>query len=116
MDLLLRDMQGQCCRPGTESLMQSIHDKVINEGISVREAERMAQSFTKPGKSKQPTKTISDNTSASLDVNLKEMENILIRELETRVKIVPAKKGGKIEIDFYSEDDLDRIYGKISGK
>ena len=43
------------------------------------------------------------------------------RTLATRAKIIStaeqlfAKKGGKIEITFFTEEDLDRIFGKISG-
>jgi ParB family chromosome partitioning protein len=39
------------------------------------------------------------------------------RVLGTRVKIVEkAKKGGKIEIEYYSTDDLNRIYDVIVGE
>jgi len=39
------------------------------------------------------------------------------RVLGTRVRIVEgAKKKGKIEIEFYSQEDLDRIYGVIVGE
>jgi ParB family chromosome partitioning protein len=39
------------------------------------------------------------------------------RVLGTRVRIVEkAKKGGKIEIEYYSQEDLDRIYDAIVGE
>ena len=50
-----------------------------------------------------------------LDANMKAAETKLMRSLKTNVKIVPGKKGasGKIEIEYYSIDDLDRIYELI---
>ena len=47
-----------------------------------------------------------------LDANVKAAQTRLMRALNTNVKIQPGKKGsgGKIEIEYYSVDDLDRIY------
>jgi hypothetical protein len=40
-----------------------------------------------------------------------------MRVLGTRVRIVEkARKGGRIEIDYYSQDDLQRIYAAIVGE
>ena len=40
-----------------------------------------------------------------------------MRHLSTNVKIVPLEKGtsGKIEIEYYGTDDLDRIYRMLTG-
>ena len=50
-----------------------------------------------------------------LDANMKAAETKLMRSLKTNVKIVPGKKGasGRIEIEYYSMDDLDRLYQLI---
>jgi ParB family chromosome partitioning protein len=93
---------------GSETLMQSIRDAVVGQGISVREAERRAQSGSKKtGKSPkaQPKPA---------DPNLRELEEQLVRDLGTKVKIVSSGKGGKIEISFFSGDDLDRLYRRIT--
>ena len=37
------------------------------------------------------------------------VENQLIEKLGTKVKLKPGKKGGTIEISYFSNDDLDRI-------
>ena len=41
-----------------------------------------------------------------------------MRRLGTNVKIVPGKKGvgGKIEIEYYGDDDLDRIFQLVMNK
>jgi ParB family chromosome partitioning protein len=94
---------------GTESLMRSIRDAVVKQGISVREAERLAQA----GGKKKTAKAGASKPRP--DLNVREMEERLLRELGTKVKIVQAKKGGRIEIQFYSAEDLDRIYRRIVG-
>jgi ParB family chromosome partitioning protein len=52
------------------------------------------------------------------DPNVKAAETRLIRALSTNVKIVPARRGagGKIEIEYYNADDLNRIYDVILSK
>jgi ParB family chromosome partitioning protein len=51
-----------------------------------------------------------------LDPNLRAAEAKLRRRLGTQVRIVPAKAGsaGRIEIEFYSMDDLNRLYDLLS--
>jgi len=92
---------------GSETLMQAIRDAVVNQGISVREAERRAQAGSK--KSFKTGKT----AAKPLDPNVRELEEQLVRELGTRVKIISSGKGGKLEISFFSGDDLDRIFHRI---
>jgi ParB family chromosome partitioning protein len=49
------------------------------------------------------------------DANIKAAETKLKRYLATQLQILPDGKGtgGKIEIEYYSESDLDRIYRLI---
>jgi hypothetical protein len=49
------------------------------------------------------------------DPNFAAAETKLRRRLGTAVKIVPNAKGtgGRIEIEYYNQDDLDRIYQTI---
>ena len=51
-----------------------------------------------------------------IDPNVKAALQEMQRVLGTRVRILEkAKKGGKIEIEYYSQEDLDRIYDVIVG-
>ncbi|MGE3466809.1 MAG: ParB/RepB/Spo0J family partition protein [Pyrinomonadaceae bacterium] len=87
---------------------------ILEQGISVRQTEKavkhLAKSPQMPDK-KQVTPRV-------VDPNVKSAETRLMRSLGTNVKIQPAKKGsgGKIEIEYYSTDDLDRIYRVILSK
>lgn len=91
-------------------LQRSIAKAVIDRGLSVRETEQAVKepggSTSKPGKA---------TVSRTVDPNVKVAETKLMRTLSTNVKILPAKKGkgGKIEIEYYGIDDLNRIYDVI---
>jgi ParB family chromosome partitioning protein len=91
------------------AVQRAVADAVIEKGLSVREAERAVRS----GKTGRPTGI--KRGSGSSDPNIKAAETRLMRELKTNVKIRPSGKGsaGKIEIEYYNLDDLDRIYRQI---
>ena len=73
--------------------------KIIKHGLSVREAEALAKKRAKPVKIKQ----VSDPQIASL-------EDRLIRHLGTKVRIIQKnKKKGKIEIEYYSLEEFNRL-------
>jgi len=82
------------------SAMKVIWKKIINESLSVRSAEALVKPKVKNKKikkiliSKGPVRAI---------------ENQLIEIFGTKVKLKPAQIGGKIEIIYFSEDDLERI-------
>lgn len=81
--------------------------KIANDSISVRAAESMAKDIKK-GTCKK------SNRVESKTVEIVEIENKMRDFLGTRVKIKEIKgKGGKIEIEFYSEGDLERILETI---
>jgi len=78
---------------------------IVKKGLSVREAEALASQL------KSPPKQTKARTRLSSD--LKAVEEKLKKALGTKVSISAKSKGGKIMIDYYSNDDLDRILDKI---
>lgn len=73
---------------------------IVRKGLSVREAEALAK---KPPK-KQTRKSIEK------DSQIKSLEDKLIRQIGTKVRIVQkTKKSGKIEMEYYSLEELDRL-------
>ena len=78
--------------------------KVFDEKLSVRETEKLVKNVLMPTKKK---KTVSDSTEDAIYESLEEkLKNIT----GTRVFIHRKKNNkGKIEIEYYSRDDLDRI-------
>ena len=97
---------------GSEALMRRIRDAVVDDEISVREAERLAQG---KGKKKVGRSSKKGVKSAGADVHVREIEESLVRALQTRVKVIGSAEGGRIEITFFSREDLDRIYRRILG-
>lgn len=81
---------------------------IIEMSLSVRETENAVKRI---GKNK-PQITAGRQVTQTIDANTKAAETKLKRHFGTNVRIVPGKNdvGGKIEIEYYSESDLDRIY------
>lgn len=82
--------------------------KVLKEDMSVRETEKMVSKLTEDKKVKK-MKDIKK------DPLLKDIENRLERALGTKVMINRSKKGGKIYIEYYSDEELERIIEMIGG-
>ncbi len=90
-----------------ESEQIKFADKIVNESLSVRSSETLAKEIKNSATSK-----ISRNDKKSVEIL--EIENKMRDFLGTRVKIKESKnKSGKIEIEFYSEGDLERILETI---
>lgn len=85
---------------------------IIEKQMSVREAERTIKRESE----KSTVNVAKKAVSVVVDPNFKAAETKMMRSLGTNVKIRPAADGktGKIEIEYYSTDDLDRIYNLLN--
>ena len=83
------------------SLQLHARDVIVKRGLSVRDTEKLVQGLTKPGKRRKAL--------PAEDRGLRPILDQLIRHFSTRVKIRRRGKRGKIEIEFFSEEDLHRI-------
>ena len=83
--------------------MMKLYKMIIKEDLSVRAAEAIAKG--------QSTKKSKHTSRKSIITNpqIRSVENELISVLGTKVRLHYSKKGGKIEIQFFSDDDLDRV-------
>ncbi|MDF2548634.1 MAG: chromosome partitioning protein ParB [Anaerosolibacter sp.] len=84
------------------SLQQKLSKEVVERGLSVRETEALVTKVL-DGKMK---KEISKDQK---DIGLLNLEETLKMLLGTKVSIVKGKKKGKIEIEYYSDDELERL-------
>jgi len=82
--------------------------EVIARSLSVRETEALVKRLATP-------EAPSAKTSAPVDVHTRAAEERLKLALGTRVRIVRRAVGGSIEIDFNSEDELQRLYEQLTG-
>ena len=83
---------------------------IVNQGLSVRQVETMVAVHTSK---KPPAKPKPLAESDSLDPNTRAAVLELERALGTRVKIVGGQTRGRIEISYFSQEDLTRIYDLI---
>jgi ParB family chromosome partitioning protein len=84
-------------------------ERCLAQGWSVRQMERLTQRMLEPRQPKHVDEV-------QQDPNVKAAIEELERALGTKVRIVEkARQRGRIEIDYYSSDDLDRIYTTIVG-
>ena len=90
-----------------EEQQRVLAERTAAQGLSVRQVERTVRSLTEPRKAAS-TVTVDPNVAAAIE----EME----RALGTPVRVVQRTANkGKIEIEFHSAQDLDRIYTAIVG-
>jgi len=95
-----------------EAEQTELAKRIVSEGWTVRKAE----SYTPPVAAAKAAKAAFGSTE-SIDPNVKAAIQEMERALGTRVKITEKAPGkGKIEIEYYSSDDLDRIYNLISAQ
>jgi ParB family transcriptional regulator, chromosome partitioning protein len=81
-------------------------EQVVTKNLSVRETEALVKKIRTFGRPVRTKKKESDPELVHLAGELK-------RALGTQVKIAPKGKGGRIEITYYSPDDLDRLMGVL---
>jgi ParB family chromosome partitioning protein len=84
---------------------------VIEKSLSVRETERAVKSAG----AHRHKSIIVKNASSAKDPNFVAAETKLRRRLGTNVSIIPNSTGlgGRLEIEYYNKEDLDRIYQTI---
>ena len=86
-------------------------NEIIEKSLSVRQTEDLVKKMNEPKKDKESKSKTED----SLEFVYKDLEKRLSDCLGTKVKISRKDKNkGKIEINYYSEDELDRLYGIIN--
>jgi ParB family chromosome partitioning protein len=91
------------------AIQRRVARKIIEKGLSVRDTERLMRQAATGTASKTAAQKKAD------DPNLKAAEAKLRRKLGTRVSILEdaARPGGRIEIEYYSAQDLDRFYNLL---
>ena len=86
---------------------QRLAEEIINEKLSVRDTEKIAGE-------KKTAKKIAEKKEISPEI--KEIEKRLSDNFGSKVKIITGRKKGKIEIEYYGNDDFTRIMEKLGLK
>lgn len=88
----------------------SLAQRIFDEKLSVRDIEKLVKNLGKPAKTKKPD----DKT---MQLIYQDIEEKLKQRLSTKVTVTPKGDGaGKIEIEFYNNEDLDRLIDLMGEK
>ncbi|WP_425449832.1 ParB/RepB/Spo0J family partition protein [Dethiothermospora halolimnae] len=91
-----------------KDMQYEVAKRIIENSLNVRDTERLVKNM---GSKKKKKKQKKDNTQ---DPVIRDLEESLRKVLGTKVQIVNGRKKGKIEIEYYSDDDLQRILDLLS--
>ena len=92
-----------------ETQRYALAEKSIQDGLNVRQLEKLIKIMNQEPEKEQKEKLVESSPF------IKAKEETLRNRFGTSVTIKKGKKKGKIEIDFFSEDDLERILHLLEG-
>jgi len=95
----------RCLLSVPQELHERLIEKIVSKRLSVRETERLVQNLSsRPSRRFSPPK---------VSPHLEEIRNRLRSALSTQVHILEGKRKGKIVIEYYNPEDLERILRRI---
>ena len=89
-----------------ETAQRRIAREVVSRGLSVRETEAIVRREVAPAAPPPPPKRLDPNTRAAED-------RLKVALGTTRLRIIRKGQGGRLEIDFSNEDELQRLYDTL---
>ena len=84
---------------------------VIDQDLSVRQTEELVRRLREP----RPVPQERAETAPSADPDLERVEEDLRRALGTKVSLARSRRGGRIVIEYYSDEELGRLYDRLTG-
>lgn len=91
----------------TTRAMVKLWQQTLKKNLSVRGAETLAKSYTS-------YKSEISQRKKEIDPRIKHLEDELISALGTKVKLTYQKGSGKIIVNYYSDDDFERIFSLLT--
>ena len=88
--------------------MQRLASRIVSDGLSVRQVEEQVRRLNAGRPQARKRKA-----SGAISANTRALEDRMRRALGTKVGLYRTSRGGKIVIQFYSEEELDAIYRRI---
>jgi ParB family transcriptional regulator, chromosome partitioning protein len=83
--------------------------EIMNNNLTVRDVEQIVHGSGSNAKTSRKKKAATKNE------ELSDLTELLTSHLGTKVRIIGSAKQGKIEIDYYSQEDLERIIESLTG-
>lgn len=100
----------------SDAQQQEVLDAIIHKGLSVRETEQLVKKMSAPAKPAKPSGKADNALPQHVRLEIERMTDRIRSTLGTKVAIKPSSDGksGKIEVEFYSADDLERLVDLLS--
>lgn len=89
---------------------ERVLDSVVDRDLSVRETEELVRRLREP---KDERAVLA--ATATRDPDLQRVEEDLRRALGTKVRLARSRRGGRIVIEYYSDEELGRLYERLTG-
>jgi ParB family chromosome partitioning protein len=93
--------------PGTQTRLLAI---VVDRDLSVRDTEELVRRVR--DRSERPPESVPERAA---DPEIERVETDLRQALGTKVRLARSRRGGRIVIEYYSDEDLGRIYERLMG-
>ncbi len=91
-----------------------LYNKIVKDSLSVRQAEDEGKALNEGSRASK--KKVKKNDKIERPADIRRIEEKFLGVLGTRVSLKGNLKKGKLEITFYSSDDLERLYQLLSKK
>ncbi len=88
-----------------KNILINIAKETAEKGLSVRDIEKLVSKLSSPKR---------EMIRKEKDIHLKALEEKISKELSRKIKISQGKNKGKIEIEYYSDEDLENIIKMLS--
>jgi ParB family chromosome partitioning protein len=82
---------------------------VLEQGMSVRQTEELVRRL------REPREPVAARDRGDRDQDLERVEEDLRRSLGTKVSLSRSRRGGRIVIEYYSDEELGRLYERLIG-
>ena len=92
-------------------VQEKILGSVVEQDLSVRQTEELVRRLREP---KPATAEVGASVNVS-DPDLERVEEDLRRALGTKVRLARSRRGGRIVIEYYSDEELGRLYERLIG-
>ena len=89
---------------------ERVLDSVVGQDLSVRQTEELVRRLREPRP--EPAEAAERRR---LDPDLERVEEDLRRSLGTKVSLARSRRGGRIVIEYYSDEELGRLYERLTG-
>ena len=83
---------------------------VVSRELSVRQTEELARRLKEPREARR-----AGAPRSQIGADLERVEEELRRSLGTKVSLARTRRGGRIVIEYYSDEDLSRLYERLTG-